>query len=203
MASAKQIAANGKNARKSTGPRTEAGKAHSRLNALSHGVRAQQVILPGEDEHDLTALREALHEELLPTGPLQEELFEMIVDGFWRLRRCRRAEGGILWAKIMMRRQLKKLSGLDSESPAVPGELDPEALELGLAYAAAAESLGKLDRYETSIVRRIERATRELERLQADDTSQVVERDNIIEVEAEPEGDVNVPTTVGDRGNVS
>lgn len=37
-----------RNARRSTGPRTEAGKARARLNALKHGLRAERVTLPHE-----------------------------------------------------------------------------------------------------------------------------------------------------------
>ena len=49
MASEKQLLANIENAKKSTGPRTEAGKKRSSLNALRHGLTGQVVILPRED----------------------------------------------------------------------------------------------------------------------------------------------------------
>jgi hypothetical protein len=44
-----QLAANRANAAKSTGPRSEEGKKKSRLNGLTHGLRAETAVLPGED----------------------------------------------------------------------------------------------------------------------------------------------------------
>ncbi len=44
MASEKQIAANRKNAAKSTGPRTKNGKARSKMNALRHGLATSNLI---------------------------------------------------------------------------------------------------------------------------------------------------------------
>ena len=43
MTTAKQIAANRRNAAKSTGPRTPAGKLRAKVNALKHGLAAKSV----------------------------------------------------------------------------------------------------------------------------------------------------------------
>ncbi len=50
MTSDKQIRANRRNALKSTGPKTPEGKTAVRMNARMHGLRSQEVLLPGEDE---------------------------------------------------------------------------------------------------------------------------------------------------------
>ena len=49
MATRAQIKANRNNAKKSTGPRTEEGKAVVAKNALKHGLLARDTVLPGED----------------------------------------------------------------------------------------------------------------------------------------------------------
>ena len=43
----KQTKANRSNSTKSTGPRTAEGKARVRLNAVKHGLRAEQVVVLG------------------------------------------------------------------------------------------------------------------------------------------------------------
>ena len=57
-----QIKANGKNAKKSTGPRSEEGKARSAKNALKHGLLARDTVLPGEDPADFDRQFSALDE---------------------------------------------------------------------------------------------------------------------------------------------
>ncbi len=52
MATPRQIAANRRNALRSTGPRTVRGKSQARRNALRHGLTAQTIISRIEDEDD-------------------------------------------------------------------------------------------------------------------------------------------------------
>ena len=52
MTSYRQIEANRRNALKSTGPKTEAGKQTSRCNAVRHGLTAETVIGMLEDAED-------------------------------------------------------------------------------------------------------------------------------------------------------
>ncbi len=49
MTSERQKAANGRNALRSTGPQSAAGKATAKMNALKHGLRAETLVLPDED----------------------------------------------------------------------------------------------------------------------------------------------------------
>ncbi len=55
MTTPRQVEANRLNARKSTGPRTAAGKDRSRMNAVTHGLSARTLILPDEDPRNTSA----------------------------------------------------------------------------------------------------------------------------------------------------
>ena len=60
MSSLRQIEANRRNARLSTGPVTEKGKRRSRQNALRHGLTAETVIDALEDAEDYAAFEMAV-----------------------------------------------------------------------------------------------------------------------------------------------
>jgi hypothetical protein len=114
--SAKQIAANRRNAAKSTGPRTPAGRAVSKLNALKHGILSREVLVRGqafeEDETELESLYRRFWEELQPAGPVEEMLVDQIVTTHWRQRRALRAESGEI-ALSVDTGQRQRLRGTD------------------------------------------------------------------------------------------
>lgn len=83
---------NRQNAAKSTGPKTERGKAIAAGNALRHGIFAQRLLLPGEDAAELTRLKCGLVRSLKPRNAMEMEVVERIVSVSWKLRRLQRAE---------------------------------------------------------------------------------------------------------------
>ena len=92
-----QIEANRVNARRSTGPVTEEGKAHSSQNARVHGLCSRQLHLAGDEEAAIFAsLRDALSTKLTPAGELELIHFETILHSEWNLRRCRMNEAKLL-----------------------------------------------------------------------------------------------------------
>jgi len=93
MATQKQIQANRQNALKSTGPKSEAGKAASSANALSHGLSASlDSVLPDEDADAFARLRQGVIADLAPAGALQGALAERVAVLLWRLDRAARLE---------------------------------------------------------------------------------------------------------------
>ena len=96
MSSEKQIAANRANAKRSTGPNTSDGKARSRMNAWKHGLRAEKVIIAGEDAEDLQAIQRALWEEHQPKPGMESLLVERLAHYAWRMRRAVIFEAALL-----------------------------------------------------------------------------------------------------------
>ena len=75
MASPKQLAANRRNALRSTGPRTPQGKQASKFNATKHGLSASELIIPGqEDPAEFEALFKDFLDDWMPPGPTEMSL---------------------------------------------------------------------------------------------------------------------------------
>ena len=96
MRSEKQREASRQNGAKSKGPTSPGGKAISRFNGLKHGLRAEQVILPGEDPAEYEAEKRAWFDDWKPASHTRAFLVERAAQAAWRLRRSVRAEAALL-----------------------------------------------------------------------------------------------------------
>ena len=136
MTSEKRIAANRRNALRSTGPRTPDGKSRSRLNAVKHGLSAS---LPALVETPATAsLAGLLARE---TGDEAAAVRLAVAEAM--IERCRRARAELAATII------------DDET-AAPGESAD-------AIASATRGMAALDRYERRARRLADKARAELD----------------------------------------
>ena len=160
-----QIKANRKNAKKSTGPRSEEGKTRSAKNSLKHGLLARDTVMPGEDPADFDRQLSALEADIQPANSLEFELVRQIADAQWRMRRLTRLETGFLAAAVDdQRRHLEKRR---------PDELRPgydgETLLLGSAMLDRTQAFVHLARYGGHLSRRFFRAVKQLSDLRRDE----------------------------------
>jgi hypothetical protein len=95
MSSFRQIEANRRNARLSTGPVTEDGKRKSRQNALRHGLTAETVIDALEDAEDYAAFEMAVTADYDAQSAVERELVLRLASLLWRLRRATAIESGL------------------------------------------------------------------------------------------------------------
>ena len=95
MTSFRQIEANRRNARLSTGPGTEEGKKKSRQNAVRHGLTAETVIDALEDAEDYAAFEMTITGDFDAQSAVARELVLRLASLLWRLRRATAIESGL------------------------------------------------------------------------------------------------------------
>ena len=95
MTSFRQIEANRRNARLSTGPVTEEGKKKSRQNAVRHGLTAETVIDALENAEDYAAFELAVTADYDAQSAVERELVLRLASLLWRLRRATAIESGL------------------------------------------------------------------------------------------------------------
>ena len=132
----KRVQSNQQNALKSTGPKTEAGKAAVTGNALKHGIFSGHLILTDESGDDYHQLLEGLRHSLVPVGLLELSLVEKIAINLWRQRRLVRAEQ----AGIELTRQPRKVADQVSEHLGV-GTFSPHRITVDDLNGADAEQV--------------------------------------------------------------
>jgi hypothetical protein len=155
MSSAAQFAANQANARQSTGPVTEKGKAASSRNNLRHGFRSQTVLLPGDDPAAYEALLADLTEYFAPGDLTELRFVREMADADWRLRRVREHQ------ESAITRQMAKIWSAHRDLPAM--ELQSIAIE---TLSDTGTSYGTWLRYETKFERQYYRTFKDWSKYQ-------------------------------------
>lgn len=180
MASERQKRANRLNALKSTGPRTEAGKARSAQNAFRHGLSAQEIVVEGEAVAGFEALRGAIALELNPVDTLEQLLADRLAGLLWRLRRIPAFEAALLSWIDEHGRDTRRVTSVRLGSVLLSADLSagtpPSADDALLKHARRslgrtvsiafgdADLLNKLGRYEKDLMRQVERTLAEFDR---------------------------------------
>ena len=95
MSTKAQINSNRQNAQKSTGPKTDEGKAAVSQNAVKHGIFAESVI-KGENPADYEDFHDQFLAELAPVGMVESMLAERVVSLWWRLKRAERMQNQVI-----------------------------------------------------------------------------------------------------------
>jgi hypothetical protein len=148
MTSERQKAANQANALRSTGPKTQEGKAAVRFNALRHGLLARDVVLPGEDVDAFEDLWNQTRADRSPVGPIEEFLVDRVVNAMWRLLRLGRAETGLFHSRVQgLKADLLAIEVQSYEETLGDGLQFPTHITDKAAHTEAREALGRA-RYE-------------------------------------------------------
>ena len=90
------LSRNRANALKSTGPKTEDGKARSSLNRLDHGLAGRFRLLATESEEEYKQLQTSLDSEWNPQHATEQILVTQMAESHWKLRRIGIWQDGIL-----------------------------------------------------------------------------------------------------------
>ncbi len=156
MSTAAQIHANRENAVLSTGPKTEAGKSRSSLNAVKTGLTGRTVLLSSDDA-DAYRAHVASHEARWnPTTDEERNLVQMLADTMWRLLRIPSLESGIYALGRL------ESAGLFPDH----NDAEREVLLNAFIFRKHKSELSNLTLQESRLRRQLEKDTQKLEALQ-------------------------------------
>jgi hypothetical protein len=144
-----RIEANRANSQLSTGPKTEAGKQRSSLNALRHGLTSQIVVMPTEDLEVYQLHLKSFTGEYNPQGATESLLVQTVADTAWRLNRVAVLEINLL-------------------APAAANQPDPldDTPDLVVSLESQSKALANLSLYSQRLSRQFERTVAQLRDLQ-------------------------------------
>jgi hypothetical protein len=178
------------NSQHSTGPKTEAGKQRSSLNALRHGLTGQIVVMPTEDLQAYQSHLKSFADEYHPHGATEAHLLQALADASWRLNRVAALETNLLTLGVAS--QFSPFS----DSP----QQIQDAMSIVSALESQSKALANLSMHSQRLSRQFERTVMQLRDLQ--ETRRAQERedlDSLIDIMemCESEGETYDPASDG------
>jgi hypothetical protein len=176
MASERQIAANRRNARNSTGPRSSAGKSRASRNAYRHGlsvgvsaplaprleIRARKIAGNSDDALTLEAAREVVQAELDLAQVRRAKV--ALIERARAFGTADRPRGSVGYVDDVLNATVGSGSALSELIASAPMMLSPAPEQSAQATRRVLPTLGRLDRYERRAVARRDRAVVQLGR---------------------------------------
>jgi cysteinyl-tRNA synthetase len=147
MSTPSRIEINRANSQHSTGPKTEAGKKQSSLNALRHGLTGQIVVMPTEDLEAYQSHLNSFTDEYHPQGATESHLVQALADTSWRLNRVAALETNLL-------------------SLGAVGDPLADAMSIVAALESQSKALANLSMHSQRLSRQFERTVAQLRDLQ-------------------------------------
>ncbi|HTB10740.1 MAG TPA: hypothetical protein VK752_04180 [Bryobacteraceae bacterium] len=178
------------NSQHSTGPKTDAGKQRSSLNALRHGLTGQTVVMPAEDLQAYQLHLNSFADEYHPQGATEANLVQALADASWRLNRVAAMETNLLTLGIA--------SGISPITNAPTQVRD--AFSIVAALESQSKALANLSMHSQRLSRQFERTVIQLRALQETRHSQErKELDSLLDIMqmCESEGKTYDPSADG------
>ena len=171
VTSLKKVLANRNNAKKSTGPRTENGKAWAKRNAVKHGLRAEHIITVGENKIEFEELKDQFVKELQPIDIISIQLVNRIVLTAWNLQRSDKIQSGMLAYEMLSyeadeyKSKLKEIHHADFAGSQI--KVPYQNLLMGLSFLRdcnSSNAMVKLGSYETRLLNRYSQLLEQLKK---------------------------------------
>ena len=157
---------NRRNALRSTGPKTPAGKAKVSQNAVKHGAYSEALTMLLETPEEFQALKAGLVETLRPAGPMECRMVDRLASLWWRMDRAKTVANQDLWMNARSRLKGTLLAFVEDSDPfEEAAALDRDECRLPGAWNQDRQD--RLLRHELAMERSFFRTLHELERVQA------------------------------------
>jgi hypothetical protein len=126
--SQRKIEANRRNAKKSTGPKTEEGKARSAMNSIKYGIYSDKYLIKDESYEEFDNYRRKILKCLNPTNAVLFDMATHVVSNGWEYQRCTLLESKILNSKSLKHDAERKQNNEEAKQIIVSWQ-DPPELE--------------------------------------------------------------------------